>query len=62
MKSAINGFSQQMPWYGSVLSEIELPMIRINNINQYYPLHYYDKDWVSDKLIEEYENELARRI
>lgn len=62
MKSAINGFSQQMPWYDSVLSETELPMIRINNINQYYPLHYYDKDWVSDKLIEEYENELARRI
>jgi protein-tyrosine-phosphatase len=62
MKSAINGFSQQIPWYDSVLSETELPMIRINNINQYYPLHYYDKDWASDKLIEEYENELARRI
>lgn len=62
MKSAINGFSQQMPWYDSVLSEIELPMVRINNINQYYPLHYYDKSWVNGDIIKDYENELARRI
>lgn len=62
MKSAVNGFSQQMPWYYSVLSEIDLPMIRINNINQYYPLHYYDKGWVTEELVKEYEDELARRI
>lgn len=62
MKSAINGLSQQIPWYDSVLSETELPMVRINNINQYYPLHYYDKSWISGDFIKDYENELARRI
>lgn len=62
MKSAINGFRQQSPWYDSVLSETDLPMVRINNINQYHPLHYYDKSWITVDLIKEYEDELARRI
>jgi len=62
MKSAINGFSQTVPWYESVLVETDLPMIRINNINQYYPLHYYDKDWINTEIIEKYEFELGRRI
>jgi hypothetical protein len=37
-------------------------MVRINNINQYHPLHYQDKTWASDELIKEYADELARRI
>jgi len=62
MKSKINGFSRQLPWQETVLSEIDLPMIRINNINQYHPVHYHEKSWVTDNLVEEYENGLARRI
>ena len=62
MKPDINGFSRQLPWQETVLSEIDLPMIRINNINQYHPVHYYEKSWVTDDLIKEYENGLARRI
>jgi hypothetical protein len=30
-------------------------MLRINNVNQYHPLHYQEKSWVSDQLIERYE-------
>lgn len=62
MKPLINGFSQSASWQESVICEVDLPMIRINNINQYHPLHYYEKSWVTEDLIKEYESELARRI
>jgi len=62
MKPKINGFGRQLPWQETVLSEIDLPMLRINNINQYHPVHYYEKSWVTDSIVEEYENGLARRI
>jgi hypothetical protein len=62
MKADINGFSQSIPWYETVVCETDLPMIRINNINQYHPIHYQDKEWVTDDLIKEYERELGRRI
>ena len=62
MKSNINGFSRQLPWQETVLSEVDLPMIRINNINQYHPVHYYEKSWATDSIVKEYENGLARRI
>jgi hypothetical protein len=62
MKPDINGFSRHLPWQETVLSEVDLPMIRINNINQYHPVHYYEKSWATDSIVKEYENELARRI
>jgi hypothetical protein len=62
MKPAINNFSQQIAWHDLVVTETEAPMVRINNINQYHPLHYQDKTWASDELIKEYADELARRI
>lgn len=55
MKPAINQFSETTPWQDLVVCETDLPMIRINNINQYHPLHYYDKNWITDDLIKEYE-------
>jgi hypothetical protein len=62
MKSAVNQLSQQAPWYEQVMCEHDLPMIRINNINQYHPLHYHEKDWITEELIKEYEHELGRRV
>ena len=62
MKPGINRFSQALPWNELVVHEINLPMVRINNINQYHPVHYHEKSWVADELIEEYERELGRRI
>lgn len=55
MKSAINGFSKNIPWYESVMCEVDLPMIRINNVNQYHPIHYHEKSWVTPDIIAEYE-------
>ena len=61
MKPDINGFSRVTPWKEMVMCETEVPMIRINNINQYHQLHYHDKTWATDDIIKEYEDELGRR-
>jgi hypothetical protein len=54
MKPSVNKW-QNTPWSELVLCEMDLPMIRISNINQYHPLHYHDKTWVTSDLIKEYE-------
>jgi len=54
MKSAINGWPNR-PWPELVVSELDLPMVRINNVNQYHPLHYHEKTWVTDDIVKEYE-------
>ncbi len=61
MKSAINGFSQNLKWIENVICETELPMIRINNINQYHPVHYQEKTWATDAILEEYEQCLLKK-
>ena len=60
MKPAINKLPEQ-PWFKSVIQEIDAPMLRIGNLNQYYPVHYCDKDWVNEEIIKEYENGLLER-
>lgn len=60
MKPAINKLPQQ-PWFKSVIQEIDAPMLRIGNLNQYYPVHYCDKDWINEEIIKEYENGLLER-
>jgi len=54
MKPAINGFPN-IRWDELVICELDLPMIRINNVNQYHPLHYYEKSWITDETVQEYE-------
>ena len=61
MKSAINGFSENIKWTEAVVCETELPMIRINNINQYHPVHYQEKTWATDEILEEYEQCLLKK-
>lgn len=58
MKNSINNWPDTVPWQELVFSEFDLPMIRINNVNQYHPLHYQDKTWITDELLERYEHEL----
>ena len=55
MKPAINNFSDSFKFNEVFVTEFDQGMIRINNINQYHPLHYYDKDFISDEMIEYYE-------
>lgn len=45
MKPGIQGWSDSRPWYETVMAEQDGNMIRINNLNQYHPVHYYDKDF-----------------
>jgi hypothetical protein len=54
MKSSINQWPGT-PWPNLVVHETDLPMVRINNVNQYHPLHYHEKSWVTDDIVEEYE-------
>lgn len=56
MKNNINNWPETTPWPELVLSELDLPMIRINNVNQYQPLHYQDKNWITDNMVERYES------
>lgn len=54
MKPAINGWADKL-FSDMVVVETDLPMIRINNVNQYHPLHYHDKRWPTGELTQEYE-------
>jgi hypothetical protein len=54
MKPAINQWPET-PWTELVVAELDLPMVRINNVNQYHPLHYHEKAWITDDVVKEYE-------
>ena len=56
MKSGIQGWSDARSWVNTVVSEREGDMIRINNLNQYYPVHYHDKNYATEELIKYYES------
>jgi hypothetical protein len=60
MKNSINNWPESTPWPELVLSEFDLPMIRVNNVNQYHPLHYQNKEWITDEIVERFEYELGR--
>ena len=55
MKPGIQEMSDASPWYESLIGERDADMIRINNLNQYSPVHYFDKEYVTDEIVKEYE-------
>jgi len=55
MKPRINGWQEQSKWFETVQSEVDGDMIRINNLNQYSPVHYFNKDYITDEMVTEYE-------
>jgi len=55
MKSGFNGWSDARSWLETVMHEREGDVIRINNVNQYNPVHYHDKTYATQELIEYYE-------
>jgi len=59
MKSGFNGWSDSRSWVDTVMSERDGDVIRINNLNQYSPVHYYDKTYATKELIEYYESRRA---
>lgn len=56
MKSGFNGWSDARSWLDTVMNERDGDVIRINNINQLDPVHYYDKTYATQELIEYYES------
>lgn len=56
MKPAINNFAEDSVFEDVYVSEFDCGMIRINNVNQYHPLHYYNKKFAKDEMIEYYES------
>jgi hypothetical protein len=56
MKSGFNGWSDTRSWLDTVMAERDGDVIRINNLNQYDPVHYYDKTYATKELIEYYES------
>jgi hypothetical protein len=54
LKNTINKWPESDSWPNMVLTEINAPMVRINNLNQYYPVHYHDKEWINDDIIGQY--------
>ena len=59
MKSGIQGWSDARSWQETVVAERDGDMIRINNLNQYSPVHYYDKTYATKELVEYYESRRA---
>lgn len=56
MKSGIQGWTDARTWLDTVVAERDGDIIRINNLNQYHPVHYYDKTYATRELIEYYES------
>ena len=60
LKPGINGWGNtDTSWQEIVNYEQEDNMIRVFNLNQYSPVHYYDKSFATDKLIEYYEQRIS---
>jgi len=58
MKPAINGYAETQKMSDIFVTEFNQGMIRVNNINQYHPFHYYEKDFINNDMREYY----GRRI
>lgn len=61
MKPHIQNWPNVENWTKMIMHEHEGDMIRINNLNQYDPVHYYDKQYATDDLIKYYEQRILRR-
>lgn len=55
MKPGIQNWSDDIPWTEQVVNELDNNMLRINNINQIAPVHYYEKSF-ANVLKEHYES------
>ena len=50
MKPAINGYPESARFQDMYVTEFDHGMIRINNINQYHPVHYHEKDFPTKEM------------
>jgi hypothetical protein len=59
MKPAVNGFDEGLAFDEVFVTEFDQGMIRVNNVNQYHPLHYYNKNLDVNELMEFYEQHMG---
>lgn len=59
LKPAINGVEEITTVTDRLLTEFDSGMIRINNVNQLHPLHYFEKDFVTTEMKEWYESRIS---
>lgn len=59
LKPAINGIEETESVTERLLTEFDQGMIRINNINQLQPVHYFEKDFVTTEMKEWYESRVS---
>ena len=59
LKPAINGVDETVPVTDQLVTEFDSGMIRINNINQLQPVHYFEKDFVTAEMKEWYESRIS---
>ncbi len=55
MKPAINGWENGIEFHNDLNFVIDAPNIRVNNIQQHHPFHYYYKDFLNNEIIQSYE-------
>jgi len=60
MKPAIQGWSSAGDWQEMTTVEHDEDMIRIHNLNQYDPIHYYEKSFLTDERLTHYEQRYHR--
>lgn len=54
MKPAVNGYAETDSLDDVFLREFDRGMIRINGINQIHPVHYHEKDFITDTMVNYY--------
>ena len=59
LKPAINGVEETTKVTDQFVTEFDRGMIRINNVNQLQPLHYFEKDFVTEEMKEWYESRIS---
>lgn len=59
LKPAINGVEETVRVTDQLVTEFDSGMIRINNINQLQPVHYFEKDFVTAEMREWYESRIS---
>lgn len=59
MKPAINGYIEGRQFRDVYVTEFNQGMIRINNVNQYHPIHYHEKNFITKEMIEYYGSRIS---
>jgi hypothetical protein len=62
MKPAINGYPEGESFQDVFVTEFDAGMIRINNINQYHPLHYHEKDFATEEMREYFRSRINQSL